>query len=1508
MAILKSNRSNAFFVGNPVEQAAGEGDWVQFKPKVQSQHLPIEVNSGTSTNVLLTGKPTEEPLSGDVILVKETGNNAIHSHSFNTSTDQAIKETYEINSLYSSEQKDIAGLTNSFSVGAQEPRPDGLALSPDGTKMFVVGNTNAIYQYSLAKPWDMSTASYDSSFFDIQSFVTDPSDIALSSAGDKIFVVGNFFEASEVYEITLSTPWDLSTANYSGVNYILFMQETQPRSISFSSSGTEMYIVGLGSIIVYQYSLSSAWDVSTAYYSSISFDPRTTIGPVSNAAFSVDGSKMFLSKFDRSIHQFTLDTPWNVGTASYDNVSYDMPKGDGFSINLTFSHDGNKLFIIDSFRGFVYEYTLSIPWYLGKNIYDNVQFNVSTVGFDVWSSDFSPDGTRMFVTGSGSIRQYDLANPWNLSSASYTGNSRNVALDDTTQYSLEFSPTGNKMFILGGQNDAVLQYTLTTPWDILTATYDGVSFGLSAQDSTPRAIEFSPNGTKMFMIGTSGIVFQYSLGTPWDAGTTSYDIVSFTLSAPVTLPEDLSFSADGYKMFILGDGKVSVYSLGTAWDVGTASYNGIKYHVDDIDRSPVSLEFSASGSRMFIIGAFGENSVDFIHQFSLPKPYGIPNFSGNHTGITYDVSTESPFPKSLTFSADGSKMYTLHGFDGTSYQYSLSTPWDIGTLTYDNVRFDAPAALNNVFEMELSDDGSKMYILSGNSNTVYQYSLSTPWDIGTSTYDNVSFDVSPQTSLPKLILFSQDGSRMYVLGQVNPFIFEYSLSTRWHISTASYSTGKSVGNLFFVDGFYISPDGTKMFILTSIDGRVYKYTLSDAWDVSTASYDGIRYSVKSDAGTVFIKDMTFSRNGDKMFILEDSDNLVHQYTYPSLFGVPNFLGGYTGVKFGVGSEEIDPQTFAFSTKGDKMFVLGLNNREVHQYSLASYFDISTATYDTASFSINTETSFPQGLAFSSDGSKMFVVEGNSGSVLEYHLSTSWDVSTASLSGTSISVVNGGVLPEDLAFSQNGSKMFILTYDKKVHQYTLSTPWDVSTRSYDNVEFDMSSQNTIPKSMSFTSDGKQMVVIGPNDDTAHHYSLEDPWNISTASYSSAKIYVRDQDTISNAVRISTDGSKMFILGESGREVNEYILPSSFNILGSVNRYTGDSFRLVDQDQTGRGFTFSYDGSKMYYIGLSNKTIYQYSLSTPWSISTASYDNISLSVSARGNFPEDLVFSTDGSKMFFLERSSNKIFQYSLSTSWDLSTATYDGSGFDASSQEILPTCLEFSSDGTKMYVLGTWSDAVYQYSLAVPWDIGTTTYTNNSYSIGFLESLASGLAFSEDGTKMFVVGTNTDTIYQLNLGTPWDVTTSSWNKFKLDVSAQDTDPNGVRFSLDGTKMFVLGGSVGKRPTVYEYSVGEISVELDISALSLTNPPEHAMLEHTTQVKTAADTTPENALFKMDTSPVTHTVDTRQYLNNGFIESVYNMISTADSRAFVYYLGNQDKGTVIKQLNYDLWRKS
>ena len=63
------------------------------------------------------------------------------------------------------------------------------------------------------------------------------------------------------------------------------------------------------------------------------------------------------------------------------------------------------------------------------------------------------------------------------------------------------------------------------------------------------------------------------------------------------------------------------------------------------------------------------------------------------------------------------------------------------------------------------------------------------------------------------------------------------------------------------------------------------------------------------------------------------------------------------------------------------------------------------------------------------------------------------------------------------------------------------------------------------------------------------------------------------------------------------------------------------------------------------------------------------------------------------------------------SGDLATPLFVQS-FDVSDQESTPSGITFNNDGSKMYIIGTEDDAVSEYNLSTNFDISTATFVDN----------------------------------------------------------------------------------------------------------------------------------------------------------------------------------------------------
>jgi len=248
----------------------------------------------------------------------------------------------------------------------------------------------------------------------------------------------------------------------------------------------------------------------------------------------------------------------------------------------------------------------------------------------------------------------------------------------------------------------------------------------------------------------------------------------------------------------------------------------------------------------------------------------------------------------------------------------------------------------------------------------------------------------------------------------------------------------------------------------------------------------------------------------------------------------------------------------------------------------------------------------------------------------------------------------------------------------------------------------------------------------------------------------------------------------------------------------------SFDVTTQTTNPESIAFNNDGAKMFISEDGTSSVLEYSLTTAFDVSTASFSGSSFDVSGQTTAPDSVTFNTDGAKMFIVGGSD--VFEYSLTTGFDVSTASFSGSSFDVSGQETIPQGTAFNSDGTLMFICGRGSDSVFEYSLTTGFDVSTASFSGSSFDVSGQTTNPQSIAFNNDGAKMFIVGT--DNVFEYSLTTAFDVSTASFSGSSFDVSGQDSAPISVAFGAGGGVMFVIGNN---SDTVLQYIVGGVVPE-------------------------------------------------------------------------------------------------
>ena len=1018
------------------------------------------------------------------------------------------------------------------------------------------------------------------------------------------------------------------------------------------------------------------------------------------------------------------------------------------------------------------------------------------------------------ATGDGTFSASPLSG-YSLSGPSF-GSSFNVGSQASNPQEVVMKTDGTKMYVLDVTSKTIFEYDLSTNFDSSTATYNSVNSGSlgTTISGDPYGLRFKPDGTKLYICEYGNIIYQFSLGTAWDLSTISYDNTSITnFAGSGNIPYCLAFKPDGTKVYTVGYARLYEWELPTAWSLSgatptniangaSADYLSISSYINS--NSVYALDFSADGTKFFVravgsgsvgtglfevpidsawdpvnstqepISTDGTLAAGVIRYDALDTAHGSTNLTGfafvnngqqavvcysgaqdyvytlntfeafnfsstdvgkkvvGNSGSAVITATSGTY-QSVTPFADTSAISSWQLFgaegksDGTGIQLAgiaVNDVYNLSTASNDNKTFNASSQLTGAQGIAFKDDGTAMYLVGYTNDTVYQYDLSTAWDVSTASYASKSFSVAAQDAVPRDIRFKSDGTSFYVIASTAPdSIYQYDLSTAWDISTASYSN-KSFSvqtQSSNPSGLAVSADGTKFYVNDYGSAVSYQYDLSTAWDISTASYSNKSLTSTTQGGQ--IESIDISSDGLKFFMSGCIDDAIFQYDLSTAWDLstastshsaslsPTDLGMEVAVYNGW-------YNIVFSPTGHKLYTIGDHDEIVYQISTGAgvsythpYSQYSPALTNSSNGQINSSTW--------TDINSMTADETKNGGDIFYAVSTdnrtSWGVAKGSDGVRKIARNNSGTWQ----YNNDGGT-------------TVTVGFDIANASYDNKSFSVTAQEVNPMGIDISADGTVMIMIGTTSDDLHYYTLSTAFDVSTASYTG---FINQTDASPNGCRFGDNGTKIFVPGDGGKKVES--IP----------------------------------------------------LSTPYDVSTAGLSTLSSSLnplsSGANTYLQDVAFKTDGTKMYILDLNDDQVHEYSLSTAWDISTLAYT-TAFSVAAQEPTGRGLDFSSDGTKMFVVGGSTDTVYQYNLSTAWDVSSASYSNISFLVSAQETGPGAICFGDNGQKMYIVGTIQDKFFQYSTGST-----------TIGYTTSETWVNGTNNNEHATLQEALGAQAFNR---------------------------------------------------------------------------------------------------------------
>ena len=522
-----------------------------------------------------------------------------------------------------------------------------------------------------------------------------------------------------------------------------------------------------------------------------------------------------------------------IAPATINNASY-TNKNDTSLLNYDeaacFANDGSFLYIAYGNQT-VYKYPLTTPYDIGT-----IQASVANsggIGGQFLGFFHHPSEDIIYIANTTG----DLVEEFSTVSMSKTGNSFYVGTQTTSPRGISFSTDGTKMYVGDTGSEVIFQYTLSTAWDITTASYDSVSLSCSTQDSNITDFHFLASGKILYVVGaTNNSVFQYTLGTAWDLSTASFT-QSFSFAAQMVGGTYLLLMPPIPDFFYIAQNNFTnnhKYSLSayltfdTAYSSATIggfieNSNGLNAQVSDgsgtllVDSYPTNLS-----DLTFTSGNYEFNRVVAANGNIRPKQYvvGAADLVTTWSYVGVEAITGGSNFNGLAISPDTTTL--IYNITGTGVYYSNRTDTG-GYINGFGTKTLATDYPTNWIAMGMSNDG--LYIMGRLiSGDLTRYTLNVPWrlDLG-----YVSGSVVESTSLndsgARDFCWTHDGLYLFqTAGTTQNQIWRYRVTSGipYDVTNLAYEYNASSG-ANYIRGISISKDNLWIIASTESNDRVY---------------------------------------------------------------------------------------------------------------------------------------------------------------------------------------------------------------------------------------------------------------------------------------------------------------------------------------------------------------------------------------------------------------------------------------------------------------------------------------------------------------------------------------------------------------------------------------------------------------------------------------------------------------------------------------------------------------
>lgn len=617
--------------------------------------------------------------------------------------------------------------------------------------------------------------------------------------------------------------------------------------------------------------------------------------------FSTNGLNLFtVGSTDQEINHYTLSKPYDLSTANF-KYSLDVSGEEAIPEGIAISKNGLNIYMVGVNSDTIYQYTMNSASQLMTATLSK-KLKISDQQLTASDLAFNDNGTKMFVVGFSNqrVHQYNLSTAFDVTTATVLPNPLDLSNEEITPRGMAFGDSGKKLFIVGSSGKEVNQYSLSTAYDVTTASHD-LAFNVQPQENGPQGVTFRPDGTEMFVVGMAGDdVTRYTLNrqgfveTMDNEGAVSGDLtIKITGDTFTNTGSTLTHETD-YTIINNPPGLVPSLSVAADGLSATLTYSGQSenhFNTHDIDGLVFTFSNSAflSGNANAVANAINETSqrgIDYLDNAVLTYGKGFKLGNGaTKNNPRLIVENQQPNVQGVTISADGSKLYVIGGLHTSTNkitQYKLNTPFSITNGVVMEGQLDVTSQDEDPMGLKFSPDGRTLFVLGKQSQNVFQYQLTTPFDItGTVVYQGNPFNWGSAPQSLDDLTFSNDGMKMYILESTNRLVYQYTLHAPFDITKGATHDGSpyDIPQLDKIHGIAFNKTGTIM--LLAGRSNISQYKLSRPYDITSGvSNQNVSYSIHEIAFNTGTTGIALNTNGSKIYVSfrAAGDDFVRQHS------------------------------------------------------------------------------------------------------------------------------------------------------------------------------------------------------------------------------------------------------------------------------------------------------------------------------------------------------------------------------------------------------------------------------------------------------------------------------------------------------------------------------------------------------------------------------------------------------------------------------------------------------